>query len=119
MLRAKIIREELIEEDTSFFSVYIETKNASQLFLSEGEDMLGTLAIAMPQQKNLIGSPVSSILLGDRNLITSRLLAELLAEKKKKISLVSIFSKSVNEKKAVRIFRKLLDKTLKKVNNEN
>jgi len=112
--RAKIIKEELVERDTSFFAVYIETKNANQLFLSEGEDKLGTLAVAMPQPKNLVGSPLSSVLLGDRNMMVARLLAELLAQKTKKISLVSVFTKSVSEQEAAPILRKLMDKALKK-----
>jgi len=55
------------------------------------------------------------VLLGDRNQIITRLLAELLAEKTKKISLVSVFVKSLNEQEAALILRKLMDKTLKKV----
>jgi len=112
--RAKIIKEEHNEQDKSFFAVYIETKNANQLFLSEGEDKLGTLAVAMPQPKNLVGSPLSSVLLGDRNMTIARLLAELLVQKTNKISLVSVFTKSVTEQEAVPIFRKLMEKALKK-----
>jgi len=112
--RAKIVKEELVERDTSFFAVYIETKNANQMFLSEGEDKLGTLAVAMPQPKNLVGSPLSSVLLGDRNMMIARLLAELLAQKTKKISLVSVFTKSVSEQEAAPILRKLMEKALKK-----
>ena len=114
MSRAKIIKEELTENDTTFFSVYLETKNANQMFLSESEDKLGTLAVAMPQPKNLVGSPLSSVLLGDRNIMIARLLAELLAQKTNKISLVSIFVKSLNEKEAAPILRKLMENTLKK-----
>ena len=114
MSRAKIIKEELTENDTTFFSVYLETKNANQMFLSESEDKLGTLAVAMPQPKNLVGSPLSSVLLGDRNIMIARLLAELLAQKTNKISLVSVFVKSINEQEAAPILRKLLENTLKK-----
>ena len=114
MSRAKIVKEELVEKETSFFAVYLETKNANQLFLSEVEDKLGTLAVAMPQPKNLVGSPLSSVLLGDRNMTIARLLAELLAQKTKKISLVSVFTKSVSEQEAAPILRKLMEKALKK-----
>lgn len=117
--RAKITKEELVENEKTFFAVYIETKNANQLFLSEGEDKLGTLAVAMPQPDNLVGAPLSSVLLGDRNMIIARLLAERLAEKTKKISLVSVFTKSVNEQEAAPILRKLIDKVLKKEEEQN
>lgn len=119
MSRANIIKEELSKQDKSFFSVYIETKNSTQMFLSECEDKLGTLAVAMPQPKNLVGSPLSSVLLGDRNMMIARLLAELLADKTKKISMVSVFTKSVNEQEAAPILRELLEKTLEKVEEES
>jgi hypothetical protein len=113
--RAKITKHEVEDKDTAFYSVLLETANANQLFLSETEDKLGTLAVAMPQQKKFVGSPVSSVLLGDRNMMIARLLAEILAKKTEKISLVSVFVKSLNEQEAAPILRKLMDDTLKKV----
>jgi hypothetical protein len=115
--RAKIVKEELVERDTSFFALYIETKNANQLFLSEGEDRLGTLAVALPQKQKMIGPPLSSILLGDRNIMIARILAELLAQSRKKMALVSVFTLSVNEQEAAPILRKLMNKILKKENH--
>jgi hypothetical protein len=112
--RAKIYKEELVQRDSNFLAVLVETVNANQLFLSEGEDKLGTLVVAIPQPEKLIGSPLSSILLGDRNVMISRVLAELLAQKTKKISLVSVFVKSVSEKEAAPILRKLLENIIKR-----
>ena len=117
--RANIVKEEILEGKTTFFALYIETKNANQLFLSEGEDKMGTLAVAIPQPQNLVGSPLSSILLGDRNMMIARVLAELLVQKTKKICLVSVFSKSVSEQEVAPILRKLLEKTLKKEKNKS
>jgi hypothetical protein len=117
--RAKIVKEKLVERDTSFLAVHIETENANQLFLSEGEDRLGTLAIALPQQQKLIGPPLSSILLGDRNIMIARILAERLAQNTKKIALVSVFTKTVSEQEAAPILRKLMDKVLKKEENKS
>ena len=115
--RAKIVKQELTEGKHSFFAVYLETKNANQLFLSEGEDRLGTLAVAIPQQEKLVGSPLSSILLGDRNIMLARVLAELLVQKTGKISLVSVFLKTVNEQEAAPVLRKLLEDTLTEQEN--
>jgi hypothetical protein len=117
--RANIFKEKIIEKDTTFLALQIETENANQLFLSEGEDRLGTLAVALPQKKKLLGPPLSSILLGDRNLIIARILAELLAQNTKKIALVSVFTKTVGEQEATPILRKLMDKTLKKEENKS
>ncbi|MDG6222683.1 MAG: hypothetical protein IAX21_05350 [Candidatus Bathyarchaeota archaeon] len=115
MSRVKITKHELVDKNTIFFSVLLETANANQLFLSETEDKLGTLAVSMPQPKKMVGSPVSSVLLGDRNMMITRLLAEILAKKTEKMSLVSVFVKSLNEQEAGPILRKLLDETLKKM----
>ena len=117
MQRARVVKSELIEQDKIFYSIYIETKNANQLFLSETQDSLGTLAISIPQPENLIGTPLSSILLGDRNIMIARILAESLAKKTKRISLVSVFTKTINEKDAAPIMHKLMEKTIKEEND--
>jgi len=113
MSRAKIVQEKIIERDTPFLAIYLETKNASLILLSEGEDQLGTLAIAIPQARKMVGPPLSSILLGDRNIMIARILAERLAEKMKKIALVSVFSKTFGEREAGPIFLKLVEKTIR------
>ena len=118
MSRVKIAQEEMIERDTPFLSIYLETKNASLILLSEGEDQLGTLAVAIPQTRKMIGPPLSSILLGDRNAIIARILAERLAEKMKKISLVSVFTKTFGEREVGPIFLKLVEKTIRTEESE-
>ncbi len=113
MSRAKIVEEKMIERDTPFLSIYLETKNASLILLSEGEDQLGTLAVAIPQTRKMVGPPLSSILLGDRNMMIARVLAERLAEKMKKITLVSVFTKTFGEREVGPIFLKLVEKTIR------
>jgi len=113
MSRARIVQEKMMERDTPFLALYLETKNASLLFLSEGEDQLGTLAVSIPQAPKMVGPPLSSVLLGDRNIIIARILAERLAEKMKKIALVSVFTKTVDEREAGTIFLKLVEKTIR------
>ena len=113
MSRAKIVQEKIIERDTPFLAIYLETKNSSLVLLSEGEDQLGTLAVAIPQTRKMVGPPLSSILLGDRNMMIARILAERLAEKMKKIALVSVFSKTFGEREAGPIFLKLVEKTIR------
>lgn len=113
MQRVKIFQEELTQNETVFLAVRLETKNANLILLSEGEDNLGTLAVAIPQKERMLGPPVSSILLGDRNIIAARLFAEQLAQKTGKIALASVFAKTVAEKDAGAVFLKLFDKILK------
>jgi hypothetical protein len=114
MTGARIVQEEMKEKETSFLSTHIETKNGSLTLFSESEELFGTLAVAIPQAKEMIGPPLSSILLGDRNTILARLLAERLAAKTRKIALVSVNIKTVEEKEAGQILMKLTDKVLRK-----
>jgi hypothetical protein len=118
MSRAKIAQEKMVERDTTFLSIYLETKNASLVLLSEGEDQLGTLAVAIPQTRKMVGPPLSSILLGDRNMMIARILAERLAEKMKKIALVSVFTKTFGEREVGPILLKLVEKTIRMEEDE-
>jgi hypothetical protein len=110
MERAKVAKDEIIEQNTHFLAVYMETRNSCLILLSEREDKLGTLAIAVPKPKNLLGPSSSSILVGDRNSISARMFAEYLASTKGKIALVSIYLESTDEMRAQSIFKKLIEK---------
>src|SRR3990170_8342418 len=84
--RAKVIKEELVEQDTRFLAVYVEAKNSCLILLSERDDKLGTLAVAVPKPKDLLGPVSSSVLLGDKNAVSARMFAEFVAAKKGKIA---------------------------------
>lgn len=112
MERAKIVKDEIIEQNMHFLAVYLETKNACLVLLSEKEDKLGTLAIAVPKPKDLLGPPSSSVLLGDKNAISARMFAEYVSSIKKKIALVSIYLETINEIQAQSIFRRLIEKVV-------
>ncbi|MEM2917314.1 MAG: hypothetical protein QXN63_03040 [Candidatus Bathyarchaeia archaeon] len=112
----KFVQDELWEKEWHFLAVYLETKNACLVLLSEAEDRLGTLAIALPQTAER--TSLSSVLLGERNVTTARILAERLSLKTGKIALVSVFIKSINETEAspflFRLFEKITQKTAEK-----
>ena len=110
MERAKIVKEEIIEHNTHFLAVYVEAKNACMALLSESEDKLGTLVIAVPKPRDLLGPASSSVLLGDRNAISARMFAEYLASRKGKIALVSVYLDVIDEMRAQSIFMKLIEK---------
>jgi len=114
MTRARVVQEEMRERDRLFLSTYLETENAGLILLSEGEDRLGTLAVSVPQKGELLGPPLSSVLLGDRNTMIARILAERLAKNMTKIALVSVFTKTVSENEAGPILLKLVEKTIGK-----
>jgi hypothetical protein len=112
MERAKIVKDEIIEQNMHFLAVYMETKNSCLILLSEKEDKLGTLAIAVPKPRDLLGPASSSILLGDKNAVSARMFAEYLASKKGKIALVSIYLETIDEMRAQSILMKLLEKVI-------
>lgn len=112
MERATVVKDEIIEQNVHFLAVYVETKNSCLVLLSENEDKLGTLAIAVPKPQDLLGPPSSSVILGDRNVISARMFAEHLASRKKKIAVVSVYLKTIDETQARSIFQKLIEKVI-------
>jgi hypothetical protein len=112
--RARVVKEELLEKDTRFLAVYVEAKNTCLVLLSEREDKLGTLAIAVPKAKDLLGPVQSSVLLGDRNVVSARMFAEHIAAKKGKIALVSVYLERLSEMQAQAYFMHLIEKVMGK-----
>lgn len=113
MERARVAKDEIIEQDRHFFAVYVETENSCLVILSEREDKLGTLAIAVPKPKDLLGPPSSSILVGDKNAISARMFAEHLAARKGKIALVSIYLELMDERQAQSVFKRLIERVVR------
>jgi hypothetical protein len=116
--RANVTKEEIQQQDTRFLAVYVESKNSCMVMLSEREDKLGTLAIAVPKPKEGVGAVTSSVLLGDKNIISARMFAEYVASKKGKIALVSVYLEKVGEIQAQGFFNKLIDKLIKSENQK-
>lgn len=110
MERARVVKDEVVEQNTRLLAIYIEAKNSCMVLLSEGEDKLGTLAIAVPKPKDFIGPPSSSILLGEKNAISARMFAEQLASFKEKIALVSVYLEAMDERHAHSAFKRLMEK---------
>ena len=113
MERAKVVKEEIQERDMRFLAVYVEAKNSCMIMLSENEDKLGTLAIAVPKAKDTLGAATSSVLLGDKNVISARMFAEYVASKKGKIAMVSVYLDKIGEIQAQEFFMHLIDKLIK------
>ena len=88
------------------------------VMLSEKEDKLGTLAVAVPKPKDMVGTVTSSVLLGDKNIISARMFAEYVASKKGKIALVSVYLDKVGEIQAQEFFIHLIDKLIKSENQK-
>lgn len=113
-LKAKVFRGDVSFGNKRFSAVNIEMENASIFLLSESKDQLGTLAVALPT-RDLKTTPLSSALLGDKNMMSARLLAERLAAKRNKMVLVSVHLKTVSETEATPVLLKLAEKASEEV----
>jgi hypothetical protein len=118
MERANVVKEELTDKDTRFLAVYVEATNSCLVLLSEQEDKLGTMAIAVPKANQLLGLASSSILVGDRNVISARMFAEYVASKKNKIAMVSVYLDKFDEMQAQAFFMRLIEKVMQAENKK-
>ncbi len=118
MERANVVKEEMTDKATRFLAVYVEAKNSCLVLLSEKEDKLGTMAIAVPKTNELRIIASSSILVGDRNMISARMFAEYVASKKGKIAMVSVYLDKFDEMQAQSFFMKLLEKVMQAENKK-
>lgn len=113
MQSAKVFHEEAIEEGIKLSATVIALGNSYIVLLSEGEtENLGTLSVSMPMRPGISRLPLSSVLLGEKSTILSRIIAERVATATNKIALVSVFVKSLDEQRAGRVFMRLLEKIL-------
>ncbi len=112
MERANVVKEELTEHDTRFLAVYVEAANSCLVLLSENQDKLGTLAIAVPNVKDPTRPVNSSVLVGDKHMISARMFAEYVAAKKNKIAMVSVYLEKLGELEAQAFFKRLIEKVL-------
>jgi hypothetical protein len=116
--RANVIKEELTDSETRFLAVYVEAKNSCLILLSENEDKMGTMAIAVPKANQTMNLASSSILVGDRNVISARMFAEYVASKKNKVAMVSVYLERSDEMQAQKFFMKLLEKVMQVENKK-
>jgi hypothetical protein len=113
MERANVIKEEITEKETRFLAVYVEAKNSCLILLSENQDKLGTLAIAVPKSNDSLGLVASSsVLVGNKNEISARMFSEYVATKKGKIAMVSVYLDKLTEMEAQVYFKRLIEKVL-------
>ena len=113
MHKARILYREITEEGVPLSARIIELKNSYIVLLSEGAENLGTLVVSIPARLEISRLPLSSVLLGERNRMVARLIAERLAALTGKMVLVSVFIKTLDEAKAGHLFIKLLEKILR------
>lgn len=86
----------------------IDIENAAIALYYEGEKpRLGTVAIAVPFTPEK--TPISSVMLGDRNTILCQTLAERVVSLTGKIGMVSLFLKTVSPEEAGRDILEMLE----------
>ncbi|MBS7655517.1 hypothetical protein KEJ50_03345 [Candidatus Bathyarchaeota archaeon] len=92
--------------DKTFYLTLLEVENAVFGFFHDGKVKVGTLALALPKT---IAASVSSILIGNRFVVTAKILAEKLALKFNKIAFASIAINEV-ENEALKASIELINK---------
>ena len=109
--------EEIEENDYKFTATLIKVENATiTLFDEKGSARLGTLAVAMPQFGGK--TCLSSILLGERNEVITKILAEYLARAFNGIALVSTHLTGIKESEFSPILLKLAQKLIEKAKSK-
>lgn len=110
----KVFSEEIEEGEIKVTASLLEVENAVIAFFDEkGSMKLGTFAIAIPQYGGR--RCISSVLLGERNVLITKILAEQLVKTFNKIALVSTHLAEIKESRTgsilVRLAQKLGEKT--------
>ncbi|MCW4037978.1 MAG: hypothetical protein NWF13_04500 [Candidatus Bathyarchaeota archaeon] len=113
MSEIRVVRESVEDGEIKFTASLFEVENAVTAFFDEeGSMKLGTLAIGIPQFNR--PSCISSVLLGDRNALITKVLAEQLVRAFNKIALVSSHLAVIQENRTntllIRLAKKLCDK---------
>ena len=106
--------EEIEEKGYHFSSVLLKLSNSLIVFFYEGVEMkLGTLAVALPQFNER--TSISSILLGERNMNLTKILAERFSNSFQGVVLVSTHLAEVREIEVSSILFKLTQKLFAKI----
>jgi len=104
--------EEIEKQDFKFVVDFLNLENAIIAFFNEKDSVnLGTVAVAVPQYDSKVC--VSSILLGERNVLLTKTLAETLAHSYNKMTLVSTHFQEIKDHKIGALILRLAKKMLK------
>lgn len=113
----KIYEENIEEEGKKIFGCLIKLENANIGLFDEKEDMrLGTLAAGIPEFEGK--HRISSVLLGERNEMEARLLAERVSAAIGGIALISIHLEPLARIGSISSLMKLTSKLIEKLQKE-
>jgi len=112
MLYPKMFKEEVIEGEHSFSAIIFQLENAYFIIFDElGQSKIGTLAVALPPKREVREPSFSSVLIGDRNIILTKLLAESAASLFRQMVFISTHFEEITDTNISRVLLKLLKKT--------
>lgn len=108
-----LLNEEIEEKGVKLSATLLKLENSVIVFFNEkGSFKLGTLAIAMPNP--LASTYLSSILLGDRNMDITKILAGRFSNAFSCISLISTHLANIRERDIGSLLLKLAQKLIDK-----
>ena len=109
----QLLNEEIEEKGLKFSATLLKLENSVIVFFNEkGSFKLGTLAIAMPNLPST--TYLSSILLGDRNVGITKILAGHFSSAFNSLSLVSTHLVNIREREKSSLLLKLAQKLIDK-----
>ena len=108
-------KEEIATPDNSKIMIYLtEFKNASLIFLTDSDNKMGTIAIAVPMKLNSVNRISSStipLMFGVKNEFITRAIAEKVANKTNRLS-IAITNFTSNIKDHYKILFDVINKIL-------
>ena len=110
----KVVSHRIEEGEIKVAADLLELENAVLVFVNEvNHTKLGTLVAAIPQHGQK--SCISSALLGGRNILITKILAEQLVNRFNKMALISIHLSEVKDRKYSSLLIRLIHKLGEKV----
>ncbi len=107
-----MFKEDIIEGEHSFSAFIFQLENAYFIVFDElGQSKIGTLAVALPQKREVREPSISSVLIGGHNIILTKLLAESAASLFREMVFISTHFEEIKDTTISRVLLKLLKKT--------
>jgi hypothetical protein len=110
-----IIEEKTTDAEKTYTAYTVCLENAVISFFNDSETVrLGTISVSIPSAIQESPRSISSTIMGERNAVLSRIIAEHIASATGRISIASVNLRTTDEKQAspnlVRLSQKVLEK---------
>jgi len=110
-----IVEERITDAEKTYRAYVVCLENAVLSFFNDSEAVrLGTLSVSMPSTIQESPGPISSLIMGERDAVLSRIIAEHIASATGRITLASVNLRATDERRAgpnlVKLSQKIVEK---------